>query len=211
MPTFLDVLQPGDPVEFGLRGEPAFPERYKGAGRPQAVVTSISGPKGERVAELKLTNGSTRLFHEGDSSPMGVFEPTDAGYRGIMAREEAVAAEYRNSQTKDTASKTVSSAVETSASVSNERVEKLYRGIEKLESRLHGAMDRIEQQNRVLIHISSGLAQDLDTLYRQVGSVSEPTFSGTLLDEMKHYRGMSDDASQISKIFGSEVSSAVSQ
>lgn len=201
MPTFLDVAQPGDEIYKGLLGDPAFPE-YRGS-RPTGVVESVTGERGYRCANLRMSDGSLDTYHEGESAAQRVFEFTESGYQKILAREEAEAARYRaaSRSAEEESSRPETRLVDEATA---KKVETMYRGMQKMERRINECYRSMQNQNRVLVHISNGLARDLQSVYRQVSSLSsasppEPLFAGTLLREMSQFRGSTthDDVSSI--------------
>ena len=88
MKSLIDSAYVGDEVELGLKGEPAFPDAYRGAARPKGTILSIDGEVGTRAVTIGLTSGSSVVCEEDNHSGRRIWEFSEKGFRGVQDREE---------------------------------------------------------------------------------------------------------------------------
>ena len=189
VPNFLDFAQAGDEVHLGLEGDPAMPVTYRGTERPTGVITCIKGQRGDRVASIKLKSGSTVECEEGNTSPYKVWEFTDAGYKGVLARAE-VAAEQRKQSEQQKSAQVYRGATKPAdkADSTSTAIERRYRGVLAKQANdtaeVRREMGEVRRQmshlHNIVLSVSDGLSRDIQALR----SNDEPVFSGALLTEM---------------------------
>ena len=169
MSSFLDFSAVGDEVYMGLEGDPCLPTVYRGAERPEGLISRITGQPGAREVEITLKGSGTKVYHrEFDTQPTRTFEFTDAGYRGVLERAKAAAA-ARNPSAQP------------------------YRGVEGA-TQIKGLEDKLNMMHNTFVKMASGFAQDMTSLAAQM-KMGEPTFSGALVREMTAYRNANSQGS----------------
>ena len=196
VPNFLDFARPGDEVQLGLEGDPAFPASYRGSKRPVGNIQSISGARGERIASIKLKSGAVTECEEANTSPFKVWEFSDAGYQEVLARaeREARAQKQMQQQYRGAAANTQETAV------TRQQAER-YRGIfakqnkdsEEMKKEIGEIKKQMSHMHNIVLSVSDGLSRDIQALRMK----KEPVFAGALLSEMTAYRGTPNTSKKI--------------
>ena len=197
VPNFLDFARPGDEVQLGLEGDPAFPASYRGTKRPIGNIQSISGARGERVATIKLKSGAVTECEEANTSPFKVWEFSDSGYQEVLARAEREANAHKQAQAQQQYRGAAGTSRDTA--MTRQQAER-YRGIfakqskdtDDMKKEIGEIKKQMNHMHNIVLSVSDGLSRDIQALRQK----KEPVFAGALLSEMTAYRGAQKNTAQ---------------
>lgn len=169
-PNFFDFAASGDEIQLGMDGDPAFPPTYRGSSRPVGTIQSISGSKGSRIC-IGRFGGRTMELHEGNTAPGLVWEFTEAGFRGVMDRQQRLKEEREE---RDSYRGAVSRSRGTAASSD----------VASVQQELYDLKGQVKNIHDIVVSVADGLSRDIQGMAQKT---HEPVFAGALLREMSSY------------------------
>ena len=175
--SFSSCVRVGDQIEFGLAGDPLFPQEYRG-NRPKGRVIRVKGVGTDGASiRVKLTSGSVVDVMPYSLDPRRVWEFTDEFFPQVVKRNQTnVESTTESSKNEPLPSPTYGSMVPKSD------YEALLKKVDILSSRLEKEVEESKNFNGAIVASFSEMANEV----RKVSKEDTP-FCNTFSDQ---YRSM---------------------
>jgi len=176
--SFSSVVRVGDEVEFGLAGDPLFPEEYRSS-RPRGKVIRVKGVGTDGASvRVKLASGSVVDVMPYSLDPRRVWEFTDEFFPQVLKRNETSSLEATTSTYKN------ASVPESSYGnmVPKSEYEALLQKVDMLSSRLDKEVQDNKNFSGAIVASFSEMANEVRT-----SSTKDMPFCNTF---SKQYRDM---------------------
>ena len=88
MPNLCKYAEVGDEITLGLKGDPEFPDSYRGSSRPSGVIQKIQNVDDGIMVTAQMDDGTLMNLPSTTIGAYNTWEFTDDGFEKVLKREE---------------------------------------------------------------------------------------------------------------------------